>query len=260
MEMVALDRALSTVKYNFLMHSSSPVIGITLDSQERGEYSDHPYYILRHHYTTAFSRYGALPIMLPYTSPEHYINMIDGLVITGGDFDIDPSLYNEEKQLHLITNDARTNFEASILRLAMVMQKPILGICGGAQLINVLAGGTLHQHIPDEIDTDINHEQEIPKHLPSHIVEVRPNTLLSRMLGEQKFVVNSTHHQAIKTLGNGIVISAIAPDGVIEAIESETLPFCLGLQWHPEYLTTDEDCLIFKIFTEHCREHKTKDR
>jgi putative glutamine amidotransferase len=112
---------------------------------------------------------------------------------------------------------------------------PLLGICGGMQLLNVACGGSLHQHVPEDLGVE-GHQQPPPKDEPSHGVEIAPGSLLARLCGPDRLQVNSTHHQAVKAAGEGLRITAHALDGVIEAIESTTHAFALGVQWHPESL------------------------
>lgn len=230
--------------------TSKPVIGITIDSEEQGWYSEFPWYELRQNYCAAISNNGGIPLLLPYEIRllEEYIGMMHGLMITGGNFDISPEHYDQEKTLdNSRINKKRTDFEIEITKLALKNDIPILGICGGEQLINVLLDGTLITHIPEIVDT-INHEQTIPKNHPWHMITIEPNSLLHRITGVLEMSVNSTHHQAVKDVGRGIIINATALDGIIEAIEYSYNSFCLGVQWHPEYEITEFDTKIFKAF------------
>jgi putative glutamine amidotransferase len=228
-----------------------PIIGITLDHEKPGGYSNYPWYALRESYFNAIYNQGGLPIALPYHPDlaEQYFKMINGLVITGGNFDIDPSLYGEKiTSDKVITKDIRTNFEIAITNLALKNQMPILGICGGHQLINVILGGSLIQHIPDSVPNCLIHEQPEPKHLPWHDIMITSGSLLHKITGFTTIKVNSTHHQAIKEAAPEMLVCAIAADGVIEAIEHKTHPFCLGVEWHPEYENIAADSAIFKSF------------
>ncbi|MFI4984286.1 MAG: gamma-glutamyl-gamma-aminobutyrate hydrolase family protein [Rickettsiales bacterium] len=237
------------------MSTNKPVIGITLDFETTDSYSKYPWYALRENYFTAVTKFGGIPLPLPHF-PEHvdyYFSLIDGLLITGGNFDVDPKYYGQEITSDRVsTKDKRTKFEIGICRLAMEKKMPILGICGGEQLINVVMGGTLIQHIPDTIKNPLKHEQTQPKHIPTHQVNLNQDSLLYKITGNSEFHVNTTHHQAVDKLGKGFITSATAPDGVIEAIENPEMPFCLGVEWHPEYLTTPEDNLIFEQFIKAC--------
>ncbi|MBN8828581.1 MAG: gamma-glutamyl-gamma-aminobutyrate hydrolase family protein [Sphingobacteriia bacterium] len=236
--------------------SKKPVIGITLDYLENGEYSNYPHYILRTNYLDSIIKHGGIPLLLHYdlNNFDSIISMLNGLLIPGGNFDINPSFYGEEISSEKVSlNETRTKFESKTFEFAFKNKLPILGICGGEQLMNVMLGGTLIQHIPDEIHNPINHEQKEPKHIPTHIVKIEPDSLLYKITNQKEFMVNTTHHQAVKKLGNGVKATAFAPDNVIEAIEVDNHPFCLGVQWHPEYLSTEADNKIFEYFVNTCK-------
>ena len=228
-----------------------PVIGITLDSEEPGGYSNLPWYALRENYADAVTAAGGLPLPLPHEPDraEDYLNLIDGLVITGGAFDVDPSLFGAgDRHPTVITKDRRTAFELAVTRGALERDMPVLGICGGQQLLHVVLGGQLIQHIPDEIADALAHEQPNPRTEPGHSVAVKPGTLLHRITGLDTLEVNSAHHQAAKDEPEGLVVNAVATDGVIEGIESPAHSFCLGVQWHPEYAVSAGDRPIFDAF------------
>ena len=125
---------------------------------------------------------------------------------------------------------------------------PVLGICGGQQLLAVAFGGTLIQHIPDEVAGALAHEQPNPRTEPGHEVAVAPDTLLAAIVGAKRLAVNSAHHQAVATPGNGAVVNALAPDGVVEGVEHPGYRFALGVQWHPEYAVDPRDPAIFDAF------------
>ena len=234
----------------------SPVIGITLDSEEPGTYSKYPWYALRENYAGAVVHAGGLPIVLPHEPDlvDQYLERIDGLVITGGDFDVDPALFGAAVRHETVkTKNKRTLFERAIVDGALAADMPTLGICGGQQLLHVVLGGTLIQHIPDEIENPLAHEQPNPRHEVGHKVTIEKDTLLYDILGVTEIEVNSAHHQAAKDAPASIKINARAPDGVIEGIETEHHRFCLGVQWHPEFLITQSDERIFAAFVDAAR-------
>jgi len=235
---------------------SRPIIGITLDSEQPGGYSKFPWYAVRENYCGAIAKAGGLPVPLPHEPDiaESYLDTIDALVITGGAFDVDPALFGDNtRHATIVTKDRRTEFELAITRGALDRDMPVLGICGGQQLLNVVLGGTLIQHIPDEIKDALAHEQPNPRDEPGHEVTVTPGTLLHRITGTATMSVNSAHHQAVRTVGKGIVIDAVAPDGVIEGIELPGRRFCLGVQWHPEFAIDPADTKIFDAFIDAAR-------
>jgi putative glutamine amidotransferase len=235
---------------------AQPVIGLTLDREPPGGYSKtHPWYALRENYCSAVIAAGGLPILLPH-EPEAaaaYLGLIAGLVVTGGAFDVDPALFGApSRHQSVTTKDQRTAFELAITQGALAADKPVLGICGGQQLLNVALGGTLIQHIPDEVPSALEHEQKNPRTEPGHAVRIEKGTLLHRITGVEELAVNSAHHQAVKALGPGVVIDARAPDGVIEGIEDPRRRFCLGVQWHPEYGLSEGDKRLFVAFVAAC--------
>jgi len=235
---------------------SIPVIGISVDSEPAGGYAKLPWYALRENYCEAVSRAGGLPVMLPSLSDRaaEYLERIDGLVVTGGNFDVDPALFGAATRHATVrTKDTRTAFEMAVTRGALMRDMPVLGICGGQQLLHVALGGTLIQHIPDAVPDALAHEQPNPRTEPGHDVAVLEGTLLHRIVGTTMLPVNSAHHQAAADEPAGVVVDARAPDGVIEGIEAPACRFCLGVQWHPEYHISDGDGLIFAAFVEATR-------
>lgn len=233
-----------------------PVIGITLDSEEPGGYSKLPWYALRRNYCEAVARAGGVPLPLPHHAElaPAYLGMIDGLVVTGGAFDIDPALFGAaERHATVKLKAGRTAFELAIVGGALERDLPILGICGGQQLLNVVLGGSLIQHIPDEVADSLAHEQPNPRTEPGHEVTLAAGTLLRRIAGAGTVAVNSAHHQAVKAVGPGIVVNARAADGVVEGIEDPRRRFCIGVQWHPEYAVGPADTKLFDAFIAACR-------
>jgi len=234
------------------MRSSRPVIGVTLDSEKpaadgKPGYSLYPWYALRENYMDSLADAGGIPVALAHHASlaAGMLDRIDALVITGGAFDVDPHLYGDgERHETVIVKAARTAAELALLRGALGRDMPVLGICGGQQLLAVALGGTLIQHVPDEVADALPHEQPNPRHEAGHAVAIVPDTLLHRIVGSDTMMVNSSHHQAVRDPGSAR-INARAPDGVIEGIEDPAYRFCLGLQWHPEFLIDRGDARVF---------------
>lgn len=235
-----------------------PIIGITLDSEEPGGYSNMPWYALRQNYADVISAAGGLPVPLPH-EPDlaaDYAGKLDGLLVTGGAFDVDPAMFGAaDRHDTVVTKDRRTAFERAVTEIMLKEDKPVLGICGGQQLLHVILGGTLIQHIPDEVENCLAHEQPNPRTEAGHDVDVVAGTLLEKIVGTDRLPVNSAHHQAAKDCSDNITVNAWAPDGVIEGIEDARYRFCLGVQWHPEYLISEGDRKIIDAFVEEARQN-----
>ena len=194
---------------------------------------------------------GAMPLMLPYGDinriPE-LLSLVHGIVIAGGDFDHPPEFYGEsrsEKLGRLLPE--RSAFEQILLGSALDRYLPVLGVCGGMQLLNIQYGGTLYQDI-SEHEGALSHEQKGPKQEPTLDVEIEADSLLAKLCGTESLPCNHTHHQTIKDLGFGLKVSGKTSDGVIEAIEDPEREFVLGVQWHPEFLIEKTDENILKAF------------
>ena len=240
--------------------AARPVIGLTLDIERgapaRPGHKPRRHYSLRENYCAAVVRAGGLPLPLPH-EPElapAYLERLDGLIVTGGAFDIDPALFGARERHPSVTTKARrTEFELAATREALDRDLPILGICGGQQLLAVALGGRLIQHIPDAIPNALAHEQPNDRGEPGHEVEILDGTLLRRICGRDRMAVNSAHHQAVEAPGPGALVNARAPDGVIEGIEAPDRRFCLGVQWHPEYGVDPADQRLFEALVEAAR-------
>ncbi len=233
-----------------------PLIGLTLDLETAGSYSSSPWYALRANYCEAVAAAGGIPIALPHMPQQvdAYLRMIDGLLITGGAFDVDPTLYGvDTRHDTILTKDSRTRFEMALLKGALALELPLLGICGGEQLLAVALGGTLIQHLPDEVSEVLEHEQTTPRDQPGHAVEIIAGTLLRKLTACAEMTVNSAHHQAVGWVPDNVRVNARAPDGVIEGIEYPEAGFCVGIQWHPEYHVDPADAAILRGLVDACR-------
>jgi putative glutamine amidotransferase len=203
---------------------------------------------------------GEVRILQPSADVEAALAGIDGLLLTGGN-DVAPSRYGETPHPTVVDAEpGRDEFELKLVAGARARNLPIFAICRGVQLLNVACGGTLVQDIPSQVAGALPHSLEVPPHEPyslAHEVWLDKGTLLSKLMGERlsdtddACEVNSRHHQAVKQTAPGLVVSATAPDGVIEAIEDPAASFCLGVQWHPEnFWRTGEFRPLFEGFLE----------
>lgn len=214
-----------------LRQAARPRIGLTLDAGDDGG----PY-LLGRAYVAAVAAAGGLPLLLPHEPAlaGDYLAGLDGLVVTGGAFDVPPELYGEARRQGCgPTRPERTAAELALLQGALEGGLPVLGVCGGMQLLAVARGGTLFQDLVCDAGLS-GHEQPPPKDVPSHPVQVQAGTWLAALVGAGPLPVNSTHHQGLRTAGDGVKVVATAPDGLIEAIELDGEVFALGVQWHPE--------------------------
>ena len=235
-----------------------PLIGLTLDLETTKTYSKFPWYALRENYCSSISNFGGIPFPIVYdnNSINSIIEVIDGLVITGGAFDVHPKYYSEKIRYdNVLIKNSRTKFEINLCKLALKKNIPILGICGGQQVINIVYGGSLYQDIKKDISNKLEHEQKNPRNQTSHFVDLNINSLLYKIIKQKRISVNSAHHQSVKKPGKGLIVNAIAPDGIIEGIEDNTKNFCIGVQWHPEFLIKNSDNKIFKSFIKNSRKN-----
>lgn len=222
-------------------HARRPNIGVTPDVSTPTPEAPHPRYELKAAYADSIIRAGGLPLVLPYSDDSQiidlYLDRVSGVVVTGGAFDIPPEAYGEAARDGLgALKPGRTAFETEIIRRALARNMPVLGVCGGMQLLHVVLGGTLFQDIRLECQKAKDHEQKHDRSQPQHPVDVKDGTLLAELLGKGQLMVNSTHHQAANKVPEGVKVCAVAPDGVVEAIECNKYAFALGVQWHPELL------------------------
>lgn len=202
---------------------------------------------------------GEVHIVDASMSVDDALKGMDGLLLTGGD-DVAPTRYGEEKHPAVkAVAPERDEFEIALVKEARKRHLPILAICRGVQVLNVAAGGSLVQDIPSQVTGALEHKQSVPPHQSydlAHEVWLEKDSLLTRLMRERlsdadSCEVNSRHHQSVKTLAPGFLVSATAPDGVIEAIEDPAARFCLGVQWHPEnFWRTGEFRPLFEGFVE----------
>jgi putative glutamine amidotransferase len=234
-----------------------PLIGITTSELRPGELST-----LRRHgeppsaemalgmtYVRAVEAAGALPVVVPpvgHRDVRRLLGRLDGLVLSGGP-DLSPAAYGAKPHIELGPTEPRLDsFEYAMAREALRVDLPILGICRGAQTLNVARGGTLQQHVPDVVGDAIAHRQTEDARLPTHPVVIDPDSRLAAVLDTTQMSVNSFHHQAVDRLGSGLHACAWAPDGTIEAIEDPERPFVLAVQWHAETLQSEPHLALFQ--------------
>jgi len=216
------------------MSSRKPLIGISCNW--RAESNGFGELRMDDAYARAVSRAGGVPVLIPTDADaEALADSLDGLLIPGG-ADIDPREFGEEPHPTVrIVARPRYEMECALLKAFEARRKPILGICYGAQLLNVWRGGTLYQHLPDLPSVTLPHQRKSEEQEPPrHFVQLKRDSRLYTLIGQEQFEIVSAHHQAVREVGSGLRIVAHAPDGIVEGIEDPDLPFFIGVQWHPE--------------------------
>jgi putative glutamine amidotransferase len=220
---------------------TKPIIGIGSDIQPGIEGSRDRAWAYTT-YAEALRRAGAIPVVIP-PQPENageLVETLDGILLAGGE-DWDPALYGEERHPTVtdVSDIRRQNNDLSLARAARERGIPTLGICLGMQMMNVAAGGSLVQDIDSQVRTNIQHAS-IPEDRARHDVMVEQGTRLAGIVGEAELNVNSSHHQAVGRVADGLRVTAHAPDGVVEGVEDPGHPFYIGVQWHPEDMQGEE--------------------
>ena len=230
---------------SFPMHRRYPIIGIT------GNYDGGKCTLLEGYYRSVIEA-GGTPLIIPPTDDSDAIvsllDRVDALILSGGS-DINPLYLNEEPICELGSiNPARDWHELMLVRLATDRQIPILGICRGMQVMTAALDGKLYQDIYKEASATLKHSQNTERHVPTHTVSLTSGSQLARIFNTERLPVNSFHHQAVKEVAPGFAVSALSPDGLIEAIESTQHKSMIGVQWHPECMILGGDRSMMPLF------------
>lgn len=228
-----------------------PLIGISANHCAENEGK----YFIRENYIAAIESLGAIVILLPHTNPE-LAAMCDGVILSGGSVSVDTKMFGEENVSDLRIDTRRSSFDRDLFLTCMKYKIPILGICLGMQLMNVAMGGSLIQKLSIKEPHD-----GVPGEKTAHKILITEGSFLSDIfLGEKTIAVNSKHEQAVDRVGAGLLISATEPTTrVIEAIEFPNHPFCIGAQWHPEYLSNEQyDKMLLSAFCDAAKKYMTK--
>ena len=222
--------------------AARPTIGILLDFEAEGSFSRRPHYAIRTAYFDAIWQAGGLPIAIPYVEDglSAYQDLCDGFLFPGGFYPFPARLYGEAAPKDEVIHP-RYEFEEKLMRAVIEKNQPVLGICAGMQVLAGLYGGTFYRNLHDELDTSIDHLNERPADETAHAIEIAKGTKLHDLLGHAEFDVNTAHNEALNNRPDGLLVSAVAPDGVIEGVELSGKPFCLGVQWHPEFFAVEGD-------------------
>ena len=216
--------------------------------------SDDKYYFLRDDYVQAFKRSGAqlVPWFFDLDRLEELLDQVDGILIPGGKMDVDPAYYRAQS-VHPQTkiNRKRTEAEMRLIEAAMKRNLPTLGICFGFQILNVFFGGSLYQHLPDELHGALEHDQRSDIYTPCHRVQLDKHSRAHELFGASLIQVNSTHHQGVRDLGKGLVCQGKSDDTLVECFFHPEFNFVLGVEWHPERLKDDP---VIPSFVKACQQ------
>lgn len=219
---------------------TKPLIGITTRNGKDGD--RHPMTVLQHSYIRAVLQAGGLPIMIPNIfDEEDFLDLysrLNGILFSGGG-DVSLAYFNGSDHPRIgEVDESRDTTEITLMRTAVNDGKPILGICRGAQVMNIAMGGTLYTHIYDQLKGALDHAY--PGSLRKaivHPVNVDETTRSAEIFGETLLNVNSLHHQGLKDIAPGLKATGYAPDGLVEVVEIPDHPYAVAVQWHPEWLT-----------------------
>lgn len=237
-----------------------PLIGVTsYESDRKG------YHTINTNYINSVFDAGGIPVIIPIIPNEEdfeiYLSRLDGIIFSGG-IDVSPLIYNENplKEVNVISQ-VRDDYEMGLMKKAFEMNIPVLGVCRGHQLANVILGGTLYQDLNSQVPNVLGHAPKV-EFMDEfyHSINIDKDSKLYEIMGEEKLFVNSLHHQAIKELGNNLKITAYSQDGIIEAIESTDDRFFIGVQFHPEALARrhPQFSKLFKALIDECNNKYSK--
>jgi putative glutamine amidotransferase len=217
-----------------------PTIGVTAATENisYGAWSEIPALLSPASYVWAVQRAGGRAVLLlPDTEdaedPDAVLDLIDALIVTGGAGDVDPALYDQERHPETgPVQEERDAYELALVRGAIGRRMPVLGICRGMQILNVAYGGGIEQHLPDVVGHDDH--RHTPGTFADHEVALETDSLAARAAGTERTLVKSHHHQGVREVGDGLVVTGRSEDDTVEALEDPTCPFVLGVLWHPE--------------------------
>jgi putative glutamine amidotransferase len=244
-----------------------PVVGIPMQTLDPIPGQTPLCWIMGQTYVRVLTELGAVPWLIPplvgdVDTLRAIYEQLDGVFLTGG-VDVDPSSYAEDRDtLCGKTDRSRDWAELQLVRWAVEAKKPVLGVCRGAQVLNVACGGTLYQDVGKFYPRSQKHDyfptpERYSRDMLAHVVRVEPQSRLARILGAEAVQVNSMHHQGIKRLAESLTPNAWAPDGLIEGVEGRNGQFLLGVQWHPEELTRRDNAMtaLFRAFLDAANEY-----
>ena len=217
-----------------------PTIGVTAATENvsYGAWNEVPAFMSPAGYARAVQRAGGRPVLLlpdpeDAEDPDGALGMIDALIVTGGAGDVDPALYGQKPHPETgPVQEERDAYELALVRAAIERRMPVLGICRGMQILNVVYGGGIEQHLPDVVGHEDH--RHTPGTFTDHEVDLETGSLAARAAGAERAPVKSHHHQGVGEIGDGLVVTGRSDDDTVEALEDPSCPFVLGVLWHPE--------------------------
>jgi len=233
-------------KYHF---AHKPLIGILLNEGGSEEYSTYPWYVIRQNYGQVVSDFGGIPVFIGHDLKmlDDYLKILDGIVLTGGDFQSHEAVYSTGINAAPFQLHSREALEYALIKKAYAQDIPVLGICAGMQNMNVALGGTLIKSLKETLQSPIEHRNEKRQQF-QHSISITAKTKLQQILGSLSLQVNSNHYEGVGRVPDILIVNARAPDGVIEGIESPHKRFFIGVMWHPEFLLTTPENKLWEGF------------
>lgn len=236
-----------------------PLIGIMLNDGGKGGYSDYPWYAMRQNYGRVIAELGGIPVFIGHdTQPiDDYIQVLDGILLTGGDLNTPEGAYTTGIKTFDPKKYPREYVEFQLVKKALEKNIPVLGICAGMQDMNLALGGTLIPNLKEVLKTPIQHRQENREKL-HHSIAISEKSQLYKIVKTKSLKVNSNHRAGINKVSPVFVVTARAPDGVIEGFEVPGKRFFMGVMWHPEFMLTPEEKLLWKSFIQASSEYRAE--
>jgi putative glutamine amidotransferase len=237
--------------------NNKPLIGILLNTGTEGGYSDYPWYAIRQNYSQVVSHYGGVPVFIGHDAKniDDYIDVLDGIVLTGGDMNSPEGAYTTGIGVIDQRYHSREYLEFALIKKAYEKDIPVLGICAGMQHMNMAFGGTLYENLKKEIGTPIQHRNEQRDKL-IHPITIKKDSKLFKILKTTSLKVNSNHNAGLNKIGANFKVTALAPDGVVEGIEMPDKRFFIGVIWHPEFHLTEQEGMLWQAFIHSAGQYK----
>ncbi|MBS0287274.1 MAG: gamma-glutamyl-gamma-aminobutyrate hydrolase family protein [Proteobacteria bacterium] len=239
-------------------HNEKPLIGILLNDGGKGGYSDYPWYAMRKNYSQVVAQLGGVPVFIGHDKEpiEDYLKILDGVVLTGGDFYSPPEAFTTGVNKDYNPKyHPREYIEFALIKKGYDSDLPILGICAGMQQMNIALGGTIFENLKKSLGTPIQHRNET-RHEIQHMIDIAHDSKLYDIMQTERLAVNSNHNAGINKIAPKLKVVALAPDGVIESFEAKNKKFFVGVMWHPEYVLSEEEKKLWIAFIDAAKEHR----